>query len=184
MNSLKGHLLIATPQLNSPVFTQSVILMLDHNEEGAMGLILNSPTDATITDLSDKILDEPFEWDKPLHLGGPVPGPLLVIHTLEDLADQEVRPGVYTSLDASKVQELIRRKVEPSVIVANYSGWGPGQLEGEFGWDSWLTLPATIELVFWAGEKDLWETVVKEVNAKKLSEFLSLREVPPDPSLN
>ncbi|MBV8266522.1 MAG: hypothetical protein JO252_09370, partial [Planctomycetaceae bacterium] len=53
-----------------------------------------------------------------------------------------------------------------------------------FGWDSWLTLPATIELVFWAGEKDLWETVVKEVNAKKLSEFLGLREVPPDPSLN
>ncbi|MBV8555036.1 MAG: hypothetical protein JO116_05695, partial [Planctomycetaceae bacterium] len=51
-------------------------------------------------------------------------------------------------------------------------------------WDSWLTLPATIELVFWAGEKDLWETVVREVNAKKLSEFLGLREVPPDPSLN
>ncbi len=184
MESLKGHLLIATPQLHAPIFTRSVILMLDHSEEGAMGLILNSPTDATITALSDKILDNPLEWDKPLHLGGPVPGPLMVLHTLEDLADREVIAGVYTTLDAPKVQEIIRQKAEPSLVIANYSGWGPGQLEGEFGWDSWLTLPATVERVFWTGDKDLWDVVVREVTAKKLSEFLGLRDVPPDPSLN
>ena len=70
------------------------------------------------------------------------------------------------------------------MIIANYSGWGPGQLEGEFGWDSWLTLPAKDEHVFWAGEKDLWKLVVNEVNARKLSDFLNLREIPPDPRLN
>ena len=74
MNSLKGHLLVATPQLIAAIFTRSVLLMLEHNEEGAMGVILNHLTDATITDVAEKIFEEPFEWEKPIRLGGPVPG--------------------------------------------------------------------------------------------------------------
>ena len=184
MNSLKGHLLIATPQLLAPMFARSVILMLEHNDEGAMGVILNHPIDTVVTDLAGKIFDEGFEWDKPLHLGGPVPGPLMVLHTSEELADQVILPGIYHTLEASRVQEIIRLRPEPSLIIANYSGWGPGQLEGEFGWDSWLTLPAQSDQVFWNGEKDLWKTVVNAVNARKLSEFLKIREMPPDPSMN
>jgi putative transcriptional regulator len=184
MNSLKGHLLIATPQLLAPIFSKSVILMLDHNEEGAMGVILNQPINTTVTDLAGKIFDEGFVWDKPLHLGGPVPGPLMVLHTLEELSDQEILPGICHTIEASRVQELIVQRPEPSLIIANYSGWGPGQLEGEFDWDSWLTLPAKSEHVFWPGEKELWKVVVNEVNARKLSEFLKLREMPADPSLN
>src|SRR4051794_40757587 len=184
MNSLRGHLLIATPQMLAPIFSKSVILMLEHNEEGAMGVIVNQPINTTITDLAGKIFDEGFEWDKPLSLGGPVPGPLMVFHTMEELADQEVLPGVYHTLEASRVQEIIVRRPEPSLIIANYSGWGPGQLESEFGWDSWLTLPAKSEHVFWPGDRELWKVVVNEVNARKLSEFLKLREMPADPSLN
>ena len=78
MQSLKGQLLIAAPQLDTPIFSRSVILMLDHNEDGAMGLILNQPINTLITDLAGKIFEEGFEWDKPLHLGGPVPGSLIV----------------------------------------------------------------------------------------------------------
>jgi putative transcriptional regulator len=184
MNSLKGQLLIATPQLHAPIFSKSVILMLEHNEEGAMGVIVNQPINTTVTELAGKIFEDDFEWDKPLHLGGPVPGPLMVIHTLEDFADQLILPGVYHTLEASRVQEIIRLRHEPSLIIANYSGWGPGQLEGEFGWDSWLTLPATADYVFWTGEKELWKVVVNQVNAKKLSEFLKIREMPADPGWN
>jgi putative transcriptional regulator len=184
MNSLKGQLLIATPQLLAPIFTRSVILMLEHNDEGAMGVIINQPINTTVTDLAGKIFEDGFEWDKPLSLGGPVPGPLMILHTLEELSDQEVLPGIFHTLEASRVQELIRLRHEPSLVIANYSGWGPGQLEGEFDWDSWLTLPATAEYVFWSGEKELWNVVVNQVNARKLSEFLKLRDVPPDPSMN
>jgi putative transcriptional regulator len=184
MNSLKGHLLIAAPTLLTPFFTRTVILMLEHGEQGAVGVVLNRPTDATVTDISEQVLQEPFEWDKPIRLGGPVSGPLMVVHMLEEHGDQEVIEGVFSSIEAGKIQELIRQKAEPSLIVANYSGWGPGQLEGEFGWDSWLTLPATVEHIFWDGETDLWRVVVNAVNARKLSEFLGLRDVPPDPSLN
>jgi putative transcriptional regulator len=184
MQSLKGHLLIATPQLNTPMFSRSVILMLDHNEEGAMGVILNQPINTLITDLAGRIFEEDFEWSKPLHLGGPVPGSLMVLHTLDGLGDHEIIPGVFVTLDASSVQQIIRQRPEPSVVIANYSGWGPGQLEGEFNWDSWITLPATVDHVFWEGEKDLWKVVVSEVNSKKLSEFLGLKTVPTDPRLN
>jgi putative transcriptional regulator len=184
MNTLKGQLLIATPQLQAPLFTRSVILMLEHTEEGAMGLILNQQIDVTVTDLSGKVFDEDFTWDKHLHLGGPVPGPLMVLHTVEELSDQLVLPGVFHTQEATRVQELITRRPEPSLIIANYSGWGPGQLEGEFGWDSWLTLDASSDHVFWKGEKDLWKVVVNEINTRKLSEFLNLRDVPADPSLN
>ncbi len=184
MQSLKGHLLIATPQLETPLFARSVILMLDHSHEGAMGLILNQPINTLMTDLAGKIFEEDFEWDKPLHLGGPVPGSLIVVHTLASLGGNEVIPGVFVTLDAASVQQIIRLRPEPSLVIANYSGWGPGQLEGEFGWDSWITLPATSDHVFWTGEKDLWKVVVSEVNAIKLSEFLKLKTRPADPRLN
>ncbi|QEH33910.1 hypothetical protein OJF2_24420 [Aquisphaera giovannonii] len=184
MESLKGQLLIATPELVAPMFARSVILMLDHNEDGALGVILNQPISTTLTDLAGKVFDEEFVWDKPLRLGGPVSGSLLVLHTVEELADQETLPGVYVTLESSQVQRLITRKPEPSLVIANYSGWGPGQLEGEFGWDSWLTLPATPELVFWDDDRDLWKVTVSEVRARKLSDFLGLKGVPGDPSLN
>src|SRR4051794_26754197 len=185
MNSLKGQLVIATPQLDTPIFTRSVILMLDHGEDGAMGVILNHPMNVVVTDLSGKIFDEEFVWDKSLFLGGPVPGPLMVLHTIEEMADQQVMPGVYCTMEATKVQEIISRKVEPSLVIANYSGWGPDQLESEFERDSWLTLPAQLAHVFRdEDDKDLWKLVVNEVNTQKLSEFLGLRELPLDPTMN
>ena len=88
MNSLKGHLLIASPDLDAPFFTRTVILMLEHGAEGALGVVINRPTEATVTDIAQKIFeDEPFEWDKTISLGGPVAGPLMVIHTDEEQAD-------------------------------------------------------------------------------------------------
>ena len=85
---------------------------------------------------------------------------------------------------AARVQELIEQRFEPSLVVANYSGWGPGQLEQELRADSWLTLPAKFDHVFWGGEQELWKTVVKQVRARKLTELVGVRELPRDPSLN
>jgi putative transcriptional regulator len=143
MTSLKGHLLIAAPRLRDPNFARTVLLVLVHDEGGAMGLVLNRPTGTMISDLAGKVFEEGFVWDRPIHLGGPVKGPFTVIHALEDLADREVIPGVYQTIEATKVQEVISRKPEPLLAVANHSGWGPGQLEGEFDEGSWLSLPAT-----------------------------------------
>jgi putative transcriptional regulator len=184
MPTLKGHLLIATPQLQSPIFARSVILLLEQNEEGAMGIILNQPIEATITDLAGKIFADDFEWNKAISLGGPVSGSLILLHTEPALADEEVLPGVYMTSEPSKVQELVVERPEPSLVVANYSGWGPGQLDGEIREGSWLTLPATIDHVFWTEDAELWNVVVNQVGRARLADLLGVSEVPADPSLN
>jgi putative transcriptional regulator len=184
MQTLKGHLLIATPQLQSPIFGRSVILMLDQNEEGALGVILNQQISTTMTDLSGTIFVEDFEWEKPISLGGPVASSLMMLHTDETLADEEIIPGVYITADGAKVQELIEQRAEPSLVVANYSGWGPGQLDGEIRANSWLVLPATFDHVFWSGDKELWNVAINQVKARNLTGLLGLRVVPADPALN
>jgi putative transcriptional regulator len=184
MKSLAGHLLIASPGLRDPAFSRSVLLMLEHTEAGAVGVVLNQPIKTKVSALSGKVFEEGFAWDKPLHLGGPVPGSLTVLHTLGDLADREILPGVYNTADAEKVQELIRRRREPSLILANSAAWGPGRLEGECEGGSWLTLPARVGHVFRDGGADLWEEAVTEANARKLAGLLGLRVVPGDPSSN
>jgi putative transcriptional regulator len=94
-----------------------------------------------VTDLAGKIFEDDFEWDKPLHIGGPVEGPLVVLHTIEEMADGEVIPGVFQTLEATKVQHVISQKIQPSLIVANYSGWCPGQLEDEIERESMIIPP-------------------------------------------
>ena len=183
--SLKGHLLIAAPSVQAPLFARSVVLMVEHtDDEGAKGIILNLPTTATMTDLAGKLFNDDFVWEKPLHLGGPVSGPLMVLHTEEQLADLEVVSGVYMALDATKSQHLISMEVEPSLVVANFSCWAPGQLEAELSNDVWLTIPADTEHIFLRGYDDLWRNTISEVRADRLKDIVGLRETPGDPSLN
>ena len=183
MTSLKGHLLVASPDLLDPNFARSVLLIFEHNKQGAAGVILNRPTVATISDISEQVFSEKFDWEKPLNLGGPVLGPLLVLHETESLSDQEVMTGLFSTIDATKVQVLLRQRVEPSLIVANYAGWGPGQLEAEIKEGSWLLTQATAKMVF-GSDDDTWDPLVREIEANRISKLLGIREVPADPSLN
>lgn len=183
--SLKGQLLVAAPRLESPLFARSVILLLEHSAaEGARGVILNLPTTATMTDLAGKLFDDDFVWDKPLLLGGPVAGPLVVLHNREDMADLKIAPGIYLALDSTKSQQLIGDETEPSLVIANFSGWEPGQLESELDQEVWLTAPADSDHVFFGGDRDIWRSTLGEISAAKLKQMLNLRELPDDPSVN
>lgn len=184
MKSLKGHLLVASPSLMSPFFARTVILMFEHTKKGAMGIVLNRPTEATVGDVAEQVLNESLDWDKPIHLGGPVTGPLLVVHIERELADQEVLDGVYSSIAADKVREILQHRSDPCLVVANYAGWGPGQLEGELAEDSWVTCPATGELIFWEGSKDLWGVVMGRIRSANLQDILGLDGMPEDPTVN
>ena len=159
-HSTKGQFLIASPSLVTPFFSKTVILMFEHNDDGAMGVVINRATRATVAEIAEQVFSEPLDWDKEILLGGPVPGPLLVLHSEAHLADQTVIDGVYSSVDPAKVEMLLRGNIEPCLVVANYSGWGPGQLEGEMAEDSWLVCPASDALVFSEERDELWDTVV------------------------
>ena len=184
MQSLKGQFLIATPQLKSPIFARSVILVVEQTEEGALGVILNQQINTTMTDLSGTVFIDGFEWDKPISLGGPVASSLMVLHTDEELADDEIVPGVFITTSGPKVHDLIEQRFEPSLVLANYSGWGPGQLDGELRANTWLTLPATFDHVFWNGEKELWNVLMNKVRTRTLGELVGLSQVPADPTWN
>ena len=184
MRSLKGHLLLATPELLAPIFNRGVILMLDHSSEGAAGVVINRPTDTTVAAIAEQVFEEPSTWEKLISLGGPVPGPMIFLHTMEELSDQQILSGVYSTVDASKARELVRLQVEPSLTVANYAGWSPGQLEEEIAEGSWITIPARSEHVFWEGQDDLWKVATKEYHGRRLTDLLRIREMPADPRAN
>jgi putative transcriptional regulator len=184
MTLLKGQLLVAAPSLVDPNFFHTVLLMLEHSAEGAAGLILNRPTDKTMCDVAEQVFKENIDWPKPVHLGGPVPGPVVILHTLESLSDGKVLPGVFSTMDSDKLRQLVQKRVEPSLLLANYAGWGPGQLEAEIEEDSWRFLPARADHIFWTGDDDLWRAATHEIGRTHLKSIIKLPETPPDPNLN
>jgi putative transcriptional regulator len=184
VDSYKGQLLVASPQLLDPNFVRTVLLMIEHNDEGAAGIVLNRPSGRTIAEVAASVFDEELDWEKPIHLGGPVPGPVLVLHQVEDLADSVLGPGLFSTVDSDKLLEILRREPEPSLVLANYAGWGPGQLEREMQEDAWKTFPAAPEHVFWNGEDELWDVVHRVIGQATLAEILGRNDIPADPSLN
>jgi len=81
MKSLQGHLLIASPTLLDPNFRKSVVLLVQHNEEGAMGLVLNRPTETKLCEAWTQVAETDCASDASLNLGGPCEGPLMALHT-------------------------------------------------------------------------------------------------------
>ncbi len=184
MASLNGQLLIASPRLEDSFFGKAVILLLAHSEDGAAGLMINRPTEATVSDLSKSIFKGSFSWDKSISLGGPVSGPLIVLHQAARFADHEVITGVYSTVEDTKVRQALKHRVEPCVVAINYSGWGPGQLEKELEDDCWEVLSATADLVFSYHGVDLWKAAHQQAQSLKLYSLVNLREVPANPSWN
>src|SRR5215469_11256802 len=99
MDSLQGHFLIASPQLQDPNFFRSVVLLVQHNDQGALGVILNRPLDMTIQEAWPQVSEEPCNAEGPLHEGGPCRGPLMVLHTDEPLSQLKVCDGIYFNTD-------------------------------------------------------------------------------------
>jgi putative transcriptional regulator len=183
MESLQGHLLVAAPRLLDPNFRRTVVLMLQHTDEGALGLILNRRTKALIKDVWPQMSDKPCESDARLHLGGPVEGPLMAVHQEADLGDEEVLPGLYFTPESTKIEQLVLRDGTTFKLFVGYAGWGAGQLEDELQEGSWLTCPARAEQAFDQVD-DLWEEVFRKLGRSSLIAALKIKHVPADPRLN
>lgn len=183
MHSLAGHLLVASPRLPDENFSRTVVLIIQHDDQGAVGVILNRPTDSTVREVWDSFSDEPCDSDQLIHVGGPVRGPLLAIHTKESCAENEILPGVYFASHRDRLEEIVHEPDLPFRIYADYSGWAPGQLEGELEAGGWMVLPATFDYIF--GEVEtMWRKAAQQVGEQITTPLLL--EVPPpeDPSCN
>jgi putative transcriptional regulator len=184
MNSLRGHFLVASPHLPDPNFNRTVVLMVHHDEHGAFGLVLNRPTDATLDEVWRQVSDTPIESRQPIFLGGPVPGPLMAIHTHAQHADDDVIPGVYLSSQKEHMETIVEENLQPFLMFSGYSGWGEGQLEGEMEMGGWLTAPATREAIFTSENDELWKRVVSGIGDDILRSAVNIDQFPDDPSLN
>lgn len=172
--SLRSQLLIASPRL-ADYFRRTVVLVLEHNEDGAMGLVLNRPSDAPVAEAVPGLADL-GEPGAVVHVGGPVQ-PQAVI-ALGEFADPEdasrLVAGDLGVVDPDNADVELRR----ARVYAGYAGWAPDQLEAELEEDAWIVEPVDPDDPF--HEDDLWPTALR----RKGGEYALLARMPVDPSLN
>jgi putative transcriptional regulator len=185
MKSLSGHLLVASSQLLDANFVKTVILLIQHTGEGALGLVLNRSTSKTVKELWKEVGQSPCESGQSVRLGGPVSGPLMSVHTSRSLAEVEILPGIFFAAKKANLDELVRQHEHAYMVFVGHAGWGPGQLESEIAAGAWATTPATAEYIFYEGENlNLWEEVSRHIQASTLPSMLNIKHVPDDPSVN
>jgi putative transcriptional regulator len=160
--NLTNQFLIAMPGMGDDTFRGSVIYLCEHNERGALGLVINKPIDIKLKNLFEKVeltLDRPDLADEPVYFGGPVQTERgFVLH--EKLSDEGEEGGHYNSslqipggleMTTSKdVLEALSHGAGPKkvLVTLGYAGWGAGQLEEEIGRNGWLTVDARPEVIF------------------------------------
>ncbi|MFL2904986.1 MAG: YqgE/AlgH family protein [Limisphaerales bacterium] len=163
--SLQGQLLIDGGSLAGSFFNRTVVLLCQHNEEGAFGLVLNRPMDKTVGEMIVEDLPERIQ-DQDLSIGGPVQGQAMsFLHSDDYLPDANVIPNLNLEHSIDELLE-IGNSFSPTSqvrIFAGYSGWGAGQLEDEMKRNSWLTHSASIEHVFAIPPEQLWREVMLEM---------------------
>jgi putative transcriptional regulator len=178
MESLQGKLLVASPAIFDPNFRRTVVLVTAHNEEGAVGLILNRPSEATVAQAVEQLSDVAGE-DARIFVGGPVnPSGVAVLAEFEDPEDAaSLVLGDIGFLAAEGEPEPATRRAR---VFAGYAGWSSGQLEAELEEDAWILEPARPADVFAGPAEDLWGEVLR----RKGGQFKVLSLMPPDLSLN
>jgi len=180
---LKGHFLVASPHLMDPNFVRTVVLLMHHSDDGAFGVVLNRPTESTIAELWEKVGQSPCDSDQRVHLGGPVSGPLMAVHSDASLAEMEIVPGVFFAAQREHLEGLLQQHEHAFRFFVGHSGWGGGQLESELEQGAWLTTPASPDRVF-CTDDDLWRQVTQQIGQTMLTEMLRLKGVPKDPLVN
>jgi len=183
MESLQGQLLISAPGLQDPNFHKTVLLMIQHSDQGALGLILNRPIETTIEEVWSQVSELPCNAEGALYQGGPCPGPLMVVHTDGTASDTEIFGGIYFSTDKEGIEQLVVSANSPLKFFVNYSGWGPGQLEDEIERGGWLCTPASPDQIF-RGDEALWDATLRLAGRRARLAGVDPKLIPDDPSVN
>jgi putative transcriptional regulator len=180
--SLRGKLLLASPTLLDPNFARTVVLIAEHTEEGAMGLVLNRPAVSTV---GEAVPD--LAWltgdDEQVYVGGPVAETAVIV--LAEFDRPEVAGALveedlgFIGTDADD-PEALDGAVRRARVFAGHAGWGPGQLESELEEESWIVEPPRREEIFTDDAEALWAAVLR----RKGRRYALLATMPLDPSLN
>lgn len=166
--SLTNQLLIAMPGMADPNFSTTVTLICEHNDDGALGIVINRPLDLTLAGLFEQLDVEnpnPQVAASPVLMGGPVgPERGFVLHnpgkTFEN--SLEVSSDIHLTLSRDVIDAMATGKgPEKSLVALGYAGWEPGQLESEMLANSWLNVPASPDIVFDTPFNDRWMSAAR-----------------------
>lgn len=185
VTSLKGRLLVANPAMPDPNFHRTVVLMLAHQDDGALGVVLNRPSDLDV--------DSPLpRWERlvadppVVFVGGPVaPGAAICLARVPDPPDATdggwvPLVGELGTLDLEGDPDDLAVSVDAIRVFAGYAGWGPGQLEGEIENDAWFVVPAEANDALSGDPEQLWKRVLRRQGGR----LALLAAYPNEPSLN
>jgi putative transcriptional regulator len=181
VDSTRGKLLIAGPTLSDPNFWRTVVLVVEHSDDGALGLVLNRPSESTVGDAVPQ-LGELIDPDDSVLVGGPVEPSAVIV--LADFADPEG-----AALLAFDQIGVLGSGFEPEALVdgvrtarafAGHAGWGPGQLDDELERGDWIIEPAQYSDAFTPEPTDLWTDVLE----RKGGSYALVARMPVDPSMN
>jgi putative transcriptional regulator len=162
---LKGSLLLDGGKLRGSFFNRTVVLICQHDSEGAFGLVLNRPSENTVGDMLVANLPETMKKET-LYLGGPVqPAAMSYLHTDSFVPDANVFPNLNLGHSLDSLVELSESysSTQKIRVYAGYSGWSPGQLEDEMKRQAWLTHPASLDLIFNTDPRQLWQVLLREM---------------------
>lgn len=180
--SLRGRLLLDGGNLQGSWFHRSVVLICQHDPEGAFGLVLNRPSGTRLVEAVTTDVPEALS-NIPLFIGGPVqPGALSFLRFESYLPEGSVMPNIDLGHSLEELIELSQEfaAARRFLVFAGYAGWSPGQLDNEIARQSWLIHPATPELVFSAHPERLWRDILRE----KGGLYRIQADSPDDPNAN
>lgn len=165
---LAPTLLLSMPQMQDPNFTRAVVLLCDHNENGALGLVVNRPTETRAAAAVQ--LDPAPARDGGLTLwtGGPVEpqrGWILMAEKPDDAESVRVADGVFLSTSPLLLKRLIETSPDRTRVLTGYAGWGPGQLDAELAASAWLTVDVDANLLFDTPATEMWEAAIRRLGA-------------------
>jgi len=171
--SLAGQLLVAMPQMQDPRFARAVVYVCAHNDEGAMGLVVNKLLDdVTWPELMKQLGVEGAPTERAVHFGGPVEaGRGFVLHSTDYVEPATLVVGAMGLTATLEILRAIGKGSGPkqSLLALGYAGWGAGQLDAEMQANGWLSVAADSEIVFGANQGEKWQRALAKLGVDLLS---------------
>ena len=161
----EGCILVASPNWNSEMYGRSVCLLVNHGQEGSVGVFLNRSFPETPAELWKHLAGEntTSPSQRRLHFGGPKSGPVIALHNQPELAEYTTVDGVYLAAQLENLQRLIQSQDEVEVrIIVGQATWLPGELESELRDGKWLPISASPQLVF-CSEDEMWTRAIRQI---------------------
>ena len=208
IDSFTGKLLVASSLVTDPMYAGGVCLVVQHDEDQLIGVMLNRPLKPTpealtamlgeddedsdesvtagrleVTDFeSEAELASQSPW-RMLHFGGPLSGPVVAVHPISQYGDVETGHGIFVAAQKQNLEHLVREQEAPCRLIVGHLGWEADQLEAEIEEGIWHIVPATVETVF-SPAQDMWPRIIRRATSCALARWIGVNEIPPTADMN